>query len=147
MNKDLKYYLAGPMSGRPFFNIPAFEAAAKKLRAEGYNITTPVELDAPDTYKEASASLTGDHDDIENGESWGTCLARDVKLLADELNAIILLPEWEKSRGARLEAFVAITCGHKLFEYRSDGTLRATHAQYVLNTIRGNMTTRNLVRP
>lgn len=118
---DYKFYLAGPMSGRPYFNIPAFETAARVLRAKGYDITTPVELDSESTYLEASQSLSGE--DLKSGESWGTCLARDVKLLADELNAVIFLPEWHLSKGARLECYVAILCDHPLFVYQSDGSI------------------------
>jgi Domain of unknown function (DUF4406) len=32
----IKVYLAGPMTGVPEFNFPAFHAAAAKLREEGY---------------------------------------------------------------------------------------------------------------
>ena len=138
---DYKYYLVGPMSGRPFFNIPAFETAARVLRAKGYDITTPVELDSEETYKEASQSLSGAHEDIKGGESWGTCLARDVKLLADELNAVIFLPEWEYSQGALLECYVAILCGHPLFEYQNDGSLKPLHSQRALSHISMNTET------
>ncbi|KKL43628.1 hypothetical protein LCGC14_2366920, partial [marine sediment metagenome] len=36
MDKSLKYYLAGPMSGYPQFNIPLFDQVTAVLRADGY---------------------------------------------------------------------------------------------------------------
>lgn len=108
-----KYYLAGPMTGLPFANIPAFDAAAKDLRARGYDITSPAELDDDKIRAESVADATG----LIHAGSWGEFLARDVKLLADELNAVVLLPDWGRSRGANLEVFVAMTCGYPLFKY------------------------------
>ena len=42
---------------------------------------------------------------------------RDVKLVADHVQGVVFLPGWHKSRGARLEAFVALLCGHAFAEY------------------------------
>ena len=43
-----KYYLAGPMTNIPQFNYPRFFELAKVLRAEGYTIISPAELDSPE---------------------------------------------------------------------------------------------------
>lgn len=104
----LKVYLAGPMTGLPQFNFPAFDAAASQLRDRGYDVVSPAELDDPETRKAALASPdgapgTGSHE----GETWGDFLARDVKLIADGgIEAIFVLPGWHRSRGARLETFI-----------------------------------------
>jgi hypothetical protein len=109
-----RWYLAGPMTGIPQFNFPAFIAATKVLRAQGYTIWTPAELDSPDVQKAAMASATGDQADADMIETWGDMLARDVKLITDELDGVVFLSGWAKSKGARLEAFVGILAG-KLF--------------------------------
>lgn len=110
---SIKFYLAGPMTGIPFANIPAFDAAAKDLRDQGYNITSPAELDDEKTRQESLEDASGN---LHSG-SWGEFLSRDVKLLADELDAVVVLPGWGNSRGANLEVYVAITCGYPLFKY------------------------------
>lgn len=118
----MKYYLAGPMSGIPQFNFPTFFAAAENLRASGFDIVSPAEIDNEEDAGAALASPDGDltnHKHV-SGKTWGDFLARDVKLVADDVQGIVLLPGWEESRGARLEAFLALTCGHKILYYMDD---------------------------
>lgn len=109
----MKVYVAGPMTGLPAFNFPAFDLAAKVLRERhGFDVVSPAEIDNPETRRTALASPDGaPGSGSANGETWGDFLARDVKLIADQgIEAIVVLPGWRKSRGARLETFV----GHAL---------------------------------
>ena len=104
------FYLAGPMSGYPKFNFPAFHAAAKALREHGgWQIMSPAEMDAESgVAKKAMQSESGNLADAGIKETWGDFLARDVKIIADCVDGIIFLPGWQRSRGARLEAFVGL---------------------------------------
>jgi hypothetical protein len=111
------YYLAGPMSGLPSFNYPAFHAAAAALRARGYNLVSPAELDEQHTLQYATAIASPDGKDYHPKWTWGDYLARDVKIVADEAQGIIFLPNWHTSRGAKLEAFTGLLCGHKFGIY------------------------------
>ena len=126
-----RYYLAGPMSGVPQFNFPAFQEAAAFLRKHanpGTEIVSPEELDkahSEEGWASAMASKTGNPKELKSTVgTWGEVLARDVHLVADQIDAIIFLDEWWKSRGARLEAFVGLLCGKQFlrlvyaFEFR-----------------------------
>jgi hypothetical protein len=108
--KPIKVYVAGPMTHIPHFNIPAFEEAAATLRSRGYEVVSPVELDSAEMRAVGMASPDGDPAPYYGKlkDSWGNLLARDVRIITDEgIDAVYVLPGWERSRGARLETFVA----------------------------------------
>lgn len=132
----MKYYLAGPMTGYPQFNFPAFHAAAADLRAQGYEIISPAEQDSPAVQSEAIKSADGSLDANGKiaGETWGDILAKDVKLVADGVDGIIFLPGWEQSRGARLEAFVGLLC-KRSFAIYVDGTVVSMTPRWVLEEL------------
>lgn len=111
-----KAYLAGPMSGIPKFNFPAFFEAAAALRRIGFDIVSPAELDCKEDGDAAMQSKDGNPTDAKR--SWGDFLARDVKLLADTgIKSIVFLPNWQTSKGAKLEAFVGLLLGFDFWEY------------------------------
>jgi hypothetical protein len=114
-----KFYIAGPMTGIPQFNFPAFDVAAASLRSYGYLVVSPVELDEPSARAAALSNETGDPEqyNADTGETWGDLLARDVKMIADEVSGVVALEGWEDSKGARLEVFVARTCGKPVYSY------------------------------
>lgn len=95
-------YLAGPMTGLPEFNYPAFRDAADRLRAAGATVRSPHEfhggaLGLPyATYLEA-----------------GLAAARGA-------TAIVLLPGWESSPGATAEREAAVTAGVPILRYVDD---------------------------
>jgi hypothetical protein len=124
----MRLYIAGPMSWLPQFNFPVFDAAAAAFRNEGYEVVSPAELDEPETREAALASATGDPAHVP-GKTWGDLLARDVKIVADEVDGVVLLPGWEDSKGARLESWLARHTGKPVFysycgpEWSEDGQL------------------------
>lgn len=92
-----RVYIAGPMSGVPQFNYPAFRAAAVELRRLGYFVISPVEIG------EAWAGGQTEHPPQEY-------LRHDIEHLV-HCDAIALLPDWDRSVGARCEAAIALTLG------------------------------------
>lgn len=128
-----RIYIAGPMSGIPQFNVPFFHKVAGELRKQFVTdvIINPAELDTPVMQQHALNSPNGDLKDLEEAtrETWGEVLARDVKLVADSVDEIVLLPGWEQSRGARLEAFVGLLTEKKFWYYMEGDLVGATHIE------------------
>ena len=85
----MKIYIAGPMTGRPDLNFPAFFAAAHALRSMGLEVANPAELN-PDPKT-----------------PWIQCMRRDITELLT-CDQIYLLRGWETSKGARLEHHIAV---------------------------------------
>jgi hypothetical protein len=113
-------YVCGPMTGIPQFNFPLFDSVTATLRSLGFTVTSPSELDDPETRAAALASPDGaPGSGTASDETWGDFLSRDVKLIADGgIQAIVVLEGWEKSRGARLETFCAnALCGLPVYAY------------------------------
>ena len=116
----MKVYVAGPMTGIPAFNIPAFDAAAQVLRARGFEVVSPAEVDGPVTREVLLQSATGDHADLPQTESWSFYLARDFRILADDgIDAIVTLPGWKDSKGARCEVAMGKELGIEQIELGS----------------------------
>jgi hypothetical protein len=82
-----KVYIAGPMTGYPELNYPAFHATAERLRKLGFDVVSPAELN-PITcgYREA--------------------MLNDIRALID-CDHILMLQGWQASKGATLEHHIA----------------------------------------
>jgi hypothetical protein len=92
-------YIAGPMSGIPEFNFPAFFATEEKLRAEGWNVFNPANKDA-EKELDPEAFATGDHVLVnKRGFDFRTAYLWDVTKVI-EGDAIYMLKGWERSPGA-----------------------------------------------
>lgn len=103
-----KIYVAGPMSGIPAFNFPAFMDAAKELRAGGWYVFNPAEKDE-EKHPDIADNATGSIEEAEKkGFSLREALAWDLARIC-ECDAIYMLKGWEKSSGARTEWTLA-TC-------------------------------------
>jgi Domain of unknown function (DUF4406) len=85
-----RLYVAGPMSGYPGFNYPAFRRATAALRAAGYAVECPAENPEQSCWE----------DYLRLG--LGQVLAVD---------GVATLPDWRESRGAALEVHVAHALG------------------------------------
>lgn len=91
-------YVSGPMTGIPHWNYPAFTDATAELRAWGFNVISPHELDA-DAGKDPDSSWTP--------QDRRDAIARDVEAVAKHADGIALLDGWAASYGARAEVAVA----------------------------------------
>lgn len=85
----MKLYIAGPMTGLPDFNYPAFFQAAQRLRAAGHKPLNPARSE-----------------NREHAVSWEDYMRASLRDLA-VADGVALLPGHERSRGARLEVHIA----------------------------------------
>lgn len=98
----MKLYLAGPMSGYPDHNFPAFNAEAARLRALGYEVVNPAELNLDVDHSQAQAVV------------WRACMRKDIHKLI-ECDGIAMMEGWQFSRGASLEYQIAAGLELRLF--------------------------------
>lgn len=92
-----RLYLAGPMTGLPELNYPAFHTMAGELRARGWHVENPAENPAPPC------------------GSWAGYMRMGIwQLMTCE--AIYLLPGWTSSKGACLEFSIAKALGMEVIE-------------------------------
>jgi hypothetical protein len=129
----MNVYLAGQMSYVPQFNIPRFDAVAELLRGRGFEVTNPAELDDEEVRNRAMASPDGAPNSA--GPTWGEFLARDVQIVADKVTGIMLMDQWWNSRGARLEAFVALSCGHAFWTITPYNDVLKASRHTILHTV------------
>lgn len=81
-----KIYLSGPMTGFKDYNYPMFNDAAKKLRAEGFEVVNPAEFPKQ--------------------KSWNDYMKYALGKIP-ECDTIVTLPGWIRSRGAKKEIYEA----------------------------------------
>lgn len=113
-------YIAGPMTHRPQFNFPAFDALADRLRAIGMTVVSPAELDDTVDRARAMASPDGAPMHYTYGKTHADFLARDLKIIAEEVDAICVLPGWADSTGARIETFIGFAYGKPIVQLGGD---------------------------
>lgn len=105
-----RLYLAGPMTGIPELNFPAFHAEAARLRALGFEVVNPAEINGGADELVACAAMTPE----QLQDHWRNCMRRDIAELV-QCDGIALLPAWERSRGATLEHHVAAALGLRVY--------------------------------
>lgn len=91
-------YLAGPMTGLPDYNYPAFHAAAAKLRAMGHTVLNPAENPTPPC------------------GTWQAYMRQAISQLV-QCQSIVLLPGWADSEGAMLEFDIAMRLGLAIYRF------------------------------
>jgi hypothetical protein len=99
-------YIAGPMLSKPNLNVEAFAEAAVRWRARGWRVINPAEEDAKEHMPVDAAEIDRLYD--EGRTPW---IDRDLKsirsLRRGHGDSVAVLPDWEKSRGARAEVALA----------------------------------------
>lgn len=91
----MKIYIAGPMTGLPDFNYPAFHEVAARLREQGHEVMNPAENPQPSC------------------ASWAGYMRLALAQLV-QCDCIVLLPGWADSKGALFERKTAQVLGMQL---------------------------------
>lgn len=113
----MKIYIAGPMSGYPEFNFPAFFQAEHTLKRQGWTVFNPANKEA-EKELDQEAFATGDHvKATAAGFNFRECYLWDVSKVI-EADAIYMLKGWESSPGAVGEHSVAVAMRRHYPEYR-----------------------------
>ena len=94
----LRLYLAGPMSGIAAYNYPQFNRVADWLRKRGHEVFNPAENKDGGTFQRRSFYMRLDIPALLKSEG------------------LVLMNGWRQSRGANLEAWIAIDTEMPLFE-------------------------------
>lgn len=89
----MRIYIAGPMTGLPEFNYPAFFAASERLAAAGHEPINPARTEGRDGCR-----------------GWLDFMRASLRDIAD-CDGIATLPGWQDSRGAALEVYIAQSLG------------------------------------
>lgn len=86
------------MRGYAQFNFPAFHEATRQLRAAGHRVVNPAALDEAYGFDPETDPVTD--------ELVRQCVRRDVDAIC-QVDAVVVLPGWEMSKGATAECAVA----------------------------------------
>ena len=115
----MKVYLAGPMTGHPDFNYPAFHAAAKEWREQGHEVFNPAE----------------NHDgrtDLPLAEYFKA----DLPQVCDA-DVIAVLPGWQHSKGASIEVTLANHLGKPVYDALTFAPYQETATQEAERLVHG----------
>lgn len=106
----MKYYLAGPMTGLPNHNFDLFEKVADALRAKGLDVLAP--------HDKNKHLAEGEREQMGRNH-WIRLDLRDLL----KCDALILLPGWENSAGARRELDIALDLSYEVWVLNHDHSM------------------------
>ena len=111
-------YISGPMTGKPYFNLRAFNGAEEDARSWGIHfeeIFNPPHHDIATYGDHILMSPTGDPGyAVANGFKLRDALSADLEFITKKATHIYMLQGWEKSTGARAEHAAAVALGLKI---------------------------------
>lgn len=107
----IKVYISGPITGYEEGNRPAFYEAKELLVKRGYEVILPFD---GHSIEEEIAALQDSY-----GEHYWKVIGQDILALS-KAEGIIFLSGWEKSKGARLEAYIGLLNGLPMWQLITD---------------------------
>jgi hypothetical protein len=109
-------YLAGPMTGYEAYNVEVFESARRRWEAMGHEVLCPFDANS----RVWAHKYGRPFDPYTDRCDWGDPLLlemfiEDLRQVAGA-EAIVLLPGWRDSWGARTELHMALKWGKQVFD-------------------------------
>lgn len=105
----MKIYISGPMRNKPGFNFQAFDEVDEVLKGYGFETFNPASKDRANGFD--FSTLDGTEDLTEYGFNLRTALGEDLQWICEHAELVVVLPGWEKSRGALAEVRTAEALG------------------------------------
>lgn len=101
-------YISGPISGLLNGNFESFMSAQRQLERDGYIVVNPHEINNEIYDKWAKIIKPDTEVALQNHENemWREFMRNDIKHLVD-VDCVMLLDNYETSRGCRLEIVIA----------------------------------------
>jgi len=102
-------YVAGGMRGYPQFNFPAFDQARDLGISLGFDIISPADIDREDPAQFSEEEFNGGNlkrNQKKINRLVKKCAKRDTQAIF-KCTHIAMLPNWQKSTGAKAEFFLA----------------------------------------
>jgi uncharacterized protein DUF4406 len=103
-----KAYLSGPITGVQDYNAPLFDHVAKKLREIGYEVFNPLDLSRQRFGQDLAGWKALSPEEIQ--KAYRSLIAHQLHWIALNADVMFMLPDWERSFGARAENETAMAC-------------------------------------
>lgn len=121
--RNPQVYLAGPMTGLPSLNFPAFKAAAEDLRGFGISVYNPAEWeytewDTEYTFAGQAIAVRQVHPHAVRDFDLHTAFVDYAAYICHTADVVLVLPGWVHSPGATAEVALAQAIGKPVFSYR-----------------------------
>lgn len=126
INKRIRVYISGGISGKPNGNKEAFAAMEAKLHALGYDVENPRRVAWP-----GYLSLEKEE---EFREGWAIMMRHSLKNQAG-CDAVVFLPDWQQSRGAKIEYQCARVFGQPCFNADLQAIVEDWHDQATVSIL------------
>jgi len=107
-----KVYISGPMSGITDLNFPEFEKAEIKMKSFGFEVFNPHKFEEQKTEKFLNKIKNSNDND-----SWIEYMKVDIVKMLQECEFVLALNNWERSRGATVELFLAKSLGMPIIHH------------------------------
>lgn len=115
----LRLYISGPITGKVNDNREEFKRVQEELKKRGFNAINPFDitnnnLNVKNLLQDLKNTQSESEKERIRKELWSLCMKLDIAELV-YCNGVVLLKDWETSRGAILELAIAQQLGLPIF--------------------------------